>query len=300
MPKSVYSKVLELFGNSTRQKPPQPWKKILGAQICPFTLTKCFKVRKSDADVSIGTCSLRYGRENKDIVICPNRLLERKQVFTDCLHLLRRHEPGNELHIVPEVSIPGGSVDYFLVSAKDGKVKDFVAIEFQTLDTTGTVWPERQRLLKSFGLAVPAADAASIKSFGMNWKMTAKTILVQLHHKVETLEHIGKHFALVIQDHLLEYLQAEFNFNHLRSVRNGDTFHIHAYQLKEAGGAFQIDLQTRLSTDAAGVAQCLGLQAETKIELETIVADLERKLSSKTRFSVVSVPASSRATMPAE
>ncbi len=42
------------------------------------------------------------------------------------------------------------------------------------------------------------------------------------------------------------------------------------------------------------------LQAETKIELETIVADLERKLSSKTRFSVVSVPASSRATMPVE
>jgi len=58
------------------------------------------------------------------------------------------HEPGNELHIVSEVSIPGGSVDYFLVSAKDGKVKDFVGIELQTLDTTGTVWPERQRLLK--------------------------------------------------------------------------------------------------------------------------------------------------------
>src|SRR5436190_37671 len=34
----------------------------------------------------------------------PNRLLERKQVFTDCLHLLTTHEPGNEIHVVPEVS----------------------------------------------------------------------------------------------------------------------------------------------------------------------------------------------------
>ena len=49
------------------------------------------------------------------------------------------HEPGNELHTVPEVSVPGGSVDYFLASVRDGKVKDFVGIELQTLDTTGTV-----------------------------------------------------------------------------------------------------------------------------------------------------------------
>ena len=130
------------------------WRAVVKAQHCPFTDTKCYKVRKSQPSLSIGTCTLRYGAEKKDVVICPNRMLERKQVFMDCMHLLTLHEPGNELHVVPEVSIPGGSVDYFLVSARDGKAKDFVAIEFQTLDTTGTVWPERQRLLKSFGLKV--------------------------------------------------------------------------------------------------------------------------------------------------
>ena len=75
------------------------------------------------------------------IVICPTRLIERGQVFSDCLHLLTTHEPGNELHVVSEVSVPGGSIDYFLVSVRNGKVKDFVGIELQTLDTTGTVWP---------------------------------------------------------------------------------------------------------------------------------------------------------------
>ena len=126
------------------------------------------------------------------IIICPTRLIERRQIFTDCLHLLTTHEPGNELHIVSEVSIPGGSVDYFVVSARDGKVKDFVGVELQTLDTTGTVWPERQRLLKELGL--PRGDFAeeSTKKYGMNWKMTGKTILVQMHHKIQTFEHVNK------------------------------------------------------------------------------------------------------------
>ena len=300
MAKPQSSKILELFGSSTRSKPPKPWKKLVVAQPCPFTLTKCYKIRKSESAISIGTCSVRYGRDNKDIIICPNRLLERKQVFNDCLHLLTRHEPGNELHIVPEVSIPGGSVDYFLVSARNERVKDFVAIEFQTLDTTGTVWPERQRLLKSLWVAVSQSDVDSSKTFGMNWKMTAKTILVQLHHKVETLEHIGKHFALVIQDHLLDYLKGEFNFGHLQSVRSGDTLHVHSYQMTERDGAFRIDLLGRVSTDAAGVAQCLGLLAETKIELETILAELERKISSKTLFSFTSAPAPVHGFMPTE
>ena len=189
----------------------------------------------------------------------------------DCIHLLTLHEPGNELHIVPQVSIPGGNVDYFLVSAKNGKAKDFVGIEFQTLDTTGTVWPERQRLLQSFGIGVMPEDVASNKGFGVNWRMTAKTILVQLHHKVATLEQIGKHLVLVIQDHLLDYLRREFNFGHLKGVRIGDTMHLHAYGLKEQDG-FHIELSARISTDAAGVAVCLGLPAETMVEVKTILA----------------------------
>ena len=57
----------------------------------------------------------------------------------DCLQLLTLHEPGNELHVVSEINLPGGSVDYFLVSAARGKVRDFVGVELQALDTTGTV-----------------------------------------------------------------------------------------------------------------------------------------------------------------
>lgn len=143
------NEVIELFSHSTFEKEKHNWEKIIRDQFCPFLNKKCIKIRKSQPDISIGTCSVTYGNESKPIIICPYRLLEKKQIFTDCLHLLTLHEPGNQLHIVPEVTIPGGSVDYFLVSAKKNKVKDFVGIELQTLDTTGTVWPARQRFLKT-------------------------------------------------------------------------------------------------------------------------------------------------------
>jgi hypothetical protein len=120
----------------------------------------------------------------------------------------------------------------------------------------------------------------------MNWKMTAKTILVQLHHKVQTLEHVGKHFVLVVQDCLLEYFRRQFHFDHLTNVRIGDPMHIHAYAMDEVEGRFQVELVSRLSTDAAGVAKCLGIQAEMKIELDTIVAEIEKKIGPTTRLTV--------------
>lgn len=120
------TKVAELYGASTLQ--PADWKALIKAQHCPFLARKCLKNRKSDAQVTIGTCAMLYGRQQKPMAICPFRLLERNQIFTDCVHLLKLHEPGNELRIVAELSVPGGSVDYCLASVRDGKPRDFVGI----------------------------------------------------------------------------------------------------------------------------------------------------------------------------
>lgn len=166
----VRNKITELFGYAAEIKSGVDWAEVVAEQRCPYLGRKCLKIRKSRPEIAIGTCTVRHGGEDgKGVIICPFRLLERRQVFTDCLHLLTLHEPGNELHIVGEIAIPGGSVDYFLVSANKRRVIDFVGIEFQTLDTTGTVWPERQRFLAMAGLKIRQTDVNSPKSFGMNW-----------------------------------------------------------------------------------------------------------------------------------
>lgn len=282
------NKVVELFGKASDAQGVD-WPNVVAHQHCIFLNKRCYKIRKSDPDTAIGSCTVLYGKEPEPIIICPTRLIERGQIFVDCLHLLTTHEPGNELHLVSEVTVPGGSIDYVLVSAKDGKVRDFVGIELQTLDTTGTVWPERQRLLKDLG--VPRRDDAetSDKSFGMNWKMTAKTILVQMHHKVQTFEHVNRKLVLVVQDKFLAYMTREFRFEHVKNpAAVGDSLHLHSYRMGRADDDnFRLSLAARLSTDADGIATCLGLQAEARVELGQIIATLQAKISPTTLFRPV-------------
>jgi Restriction endonuclease NotI len=278
------TKIIDLFGYDTGAKIQPDWLTVVPAQHCPFVERRCYKIRKSQPEIAIGTCTVEYGKA--PIMICPLRLLERRQIFIDCLHLLTGHEPGNELHVVSEISVPGGSIDYILASIREGKVRDFVAIELQTLDTTGTVWPDRQRFVASKGITgVAQQDLDNPKSFGMNWKMTAKTILVQLHHKIQTLEAVNKHLVLVVQDRLLDYMTKEFTFDHLVNARTSDPMHFHAYRMAVGeGGGHRLSLATRLSTDCDGVAKALGLQNEAKVEIEVIMNSIEQRITDHTRF----------------
>lgn len=309
--------ILELFTVPTARQEVD-WVSVLRRQHCSYLDRKCVKVRKSQAEISIGTCSVRYGANNpKDIVICPHRFLERNQIFMDCIELLTLHQKGNELHKVAEVSVPGGNIDYVLTSVRDGKVVDFVGIEIQTLDTTGTWWTHRQHFLKSVGIAVPEdapqevestdliegteseETAVSIdaigsadsrkgrskktkKGSGMNWKITAKTILMQLHHKVTTFEHLNKHMVVAIQDSFLEYMRKEFSFEHIKNAKLGDSMHFHSYTLTEVQNQPRLRFDSAISTDANGIAACLGLNVSPSVELETIIATLQAKISDRT------------------
>lgn len=281
------NRILELYGTSTRLKEKVDWFSITEQQFCPYLNRICVKSRKSSPNITIGTCSVDYSRKHKWLMICPHRLLEKDKIFFDCLHLLTLHEPGNELHAVQEVKIPGGSVDYFLVSARGAKVKDFVGIELQTIDTTGTVWPERQRFLHKHSIKVNSSDVNSNKTFGMNWKMTCKTILVQLHHKIKTFEAINKHLVLSLQDHLMDYMRGEFQLDHLENARLGDSMHLHTYHFSQTPiGEFRIDLDNRYSTNADGIATSLGLGSSSNVELQAIIELLEEKISDSTLLSI--------------
>jgi hypothetical protein len=172
-----------------------------------------------------------------------------------------------------------------------------ISLELQTLDTTGTVWPERQRFLQEQrslqhqGFSeMPQADLDNSKSFGMNWKMTAKTILVQLHHKIQTFEAVNKHLVLVVQDRLLSYMAKEFSFGHLNDARVADPMHFHPYSLKPTKDGHRLELAKRLSTDTAGIATCLGLQGEAKVDLEVIFKLIEQKLTARTLFNFNEAP----------
>jgi hypothetical protein len=81
-------------------------------------------------------------------------------------------------------------------------------------------------------------------------------------------------------------MQENFNVGHMvEPARKGDSMHFHAYRLDHAkSNDWRLDLTRRLSTDVAGVGQALGLQVSAKVELETILAQLEAKVSNRTLF----------------
>lgn len=283
---NINTRIAEFFNFSTKNKKAD-WNEVLTTQYCGYLNRQCIKIRKSEPGISIGICTVQYGKENQEVIICPHRLIEKSRIFIDCIHLLTLHEPGNDLHVIPEISIPGGSVDYFLVSVRDKKVIDFVGIELQTLDTTGSVWPERQRFLTDLNILKEPKESYG-KAYGMNWKMTAKTILVQLHHKIETFEHLSKHLVLVFQDHLLNYMKREFSFSHINTVpKLGDPMHFHSYKLELGDDQnYHIKLNERLSTDSSGIALAMGLKAEAKVEFEMIIKTLEAKISDNTLLTI--------------
>lgn len=283
--------ITEMFGFNTRAEGVD-WASVLDTQECPFSHKKCFKTRKSEPSISIGTCTVAgscvtsNGRTMAPVMICPNRLTDRQKIFTDCMHLLTKHQPGNDYHLIPEIKIPGGSLDYVLVSAKGRKAVDFVGIELQTLDTTGSVWPARMKALHQLGLAV---DIPPRKSYGMNWKMTAKTILVQMHHKASTFANINRHLVLIVQDPLMAYMQREFNFSHFTDPGDiADTVHFHSYAMQPLDpGQVRSDLMltTRISTDVAGIERCLSLNGEAAVAEDVLLDRISAKLTHLTLFS---------------
>jgi len=62
--------------------------------------------------------------------------------------------------------------------------------------------------------------------------------------------------------------------------------HFHAYSLKNLDKRLKLNLSTRVSTGANGIAACLGLQVSPLVELEVILTTLQSKISTKTLLTV--------------
>ncbi len=282
---SFPKKPLELFTYSPEQLTTDQWREILKSSYCQYLGKKCDKTRKSQPDTSIGTCTVGY--MGNPVIICPRRFLQRRQVFLDTIHLLEGHAPGNQLHVIPEIALPGGSVDYFVVSVQRGAIKDYLALEIQALDTTGSVWPSRQILINE-EIGLPVEGAERDKGYAINWKMSAKTILIQMHHKVKTLELLGKKLVLVLQDVFFNYITQEFASSSLQEAETARSVHFHIYEMTEQEdvGTLSIELVSRLSTTTLGIEQMLGLQADAAVSEESLLTRLSAKISDRTLLTI--------------
>jgi hypothetical protein len=58
------------------------------------------------------------------------------------------------------------------------------------------------------------------------------------------------------------------------------------YCCDKENGSFRLELSSRLSTDASGIAACLDLQTNPRLELEEITKILKTKMSEDTLLTL--------------
>lgn len=169
---------------------------------CPFVEGTCIKKFKSGT-IS-GSCSLKPST-SAPVICCPNRMYaESYKVLLDvaqacfgsearlCRTSDQMQGDGNDVHVFgkrwgKELRLPtrgkGGSyfVDWILALV-DGKrnLKEFVAVEVQTMDTTGSYEAEVNAYYKG---QVPLAASKA----GINWENVSKRILPQIIYKGHVL-----------------------------------------------------------------------------------------------------------------
>lgn len=175
--------------------------------ICPYLNETCEK-QLSDGLVS-GVCSVKPITSGP-VVCCPVRLYANdyrvlhdvaRTAFGPDLRLVpgphaaatarQLHSPvvavfgkrwGKELRLPQKDGVGGYFVDWVLALLRsDGELEEFVAVEVQTIDTTGNYRNGRQALL-SPGRLNPKT------SVGLNWENVSKRILPQLIYKGQVLQ----------------------------------------------------------------------------------------------------------------
>jgi hypothetical protein len=114
--------------------------------------------------------------------------------------------------------------------------------------------------------------------------MSAKTILIQMHHKAGAFEALGKQLLLIVQRSFFDYMSREFRTKQLRDSDARDSIHFYVYDCVQLGGALSLVLRERKSTDVRGIEEMLELGRATEITVEEVIERIRAKMSSARRL----------------
>ena len=175
---------------------------------CPFICSSCTKLLGRDRTIS-GVCAIRQKTVGSPTVICcPNRIYAddykilktiSKMAFGEDLNLYAGrvavaksknengaiavfgHGWGGELRLPQRQGVGSYFVDWVLARLDEkGELKEFTAIEVQTIDTTNSYANAQKRLKKDRSVV---ADTV-----GLNWENVSKRIIPQIIYKGQVLQ----------------------------------------------------------------------------------------------------------------
>jgi hypothetical protein len=207
---------------------------------CPFSSKKCDKKSRL-ISYPMGVCSVQY---NENVVaICPKRFLQDNIVFRD----IADHYFGSlsNLLVFAEARLSGiGSFDFVIVRHKplSSDIEDFVIVEFQTDQTTGT--GKLVEALEDFIQRKRFVEKTY--NFGLNTYDTLKRSFTQILNKGVVLESWGHKIYWVYQETVYRNYVSRYGLESL-DYSPEDTIVFAVYDIVRAAKAYQLS-QTRIES----------------------------------------------------
>ncbi len=255
--------------------------------LCPFVDKVCYKQSRL-IDFPFGVCTAHVNDD--EVALCPRRFLDRDAIFTD----IARHHFNTIANILvfSEIRLVDvGSFDFVMVKHRplSAEIEDFVVVEFQTGQTTGT--GQLVQGLKDF----LAGEKMAYKSygFGLNMYDIWKRTFTQILNKGVIMESWKKRIYWVVQEPVYRNFEERYNLQKIKyDPRHSTVFAL--YDLKRGGDRFDL-LATRKTS--ASIDQLFGaFRNNPNIpSLDTFLAGLKGKIEAEAQVSLhLGVPSKQR------
>jgi len=123
-----------------------------------------------------------------------------------------------------------GNVDFVIADMDSaGNIQQFLSVELQAIDITGSVRSAYTALLSS-------EDLNKKPTYGLNWDNVYKRFVTQLIRKGYFHHHWGTKIVAVVQDVVYKYICERFEFMRSTDVKNATTniiFMAYRYDLQD-------------------------------------------------------------------
>ena len=210
---------------------------------CPFMNEPCDKQSRL-VDYPMGVCSVQYGDDV--VALSPRRFLQDNTVFYDIAdhHFGSRHD----LLLFEELSVPSaqhlGRFDYVMVKHKplSKEIEDFVAIEFQTGQTTGT-----GQLLQALEDFMAGEDIVGRSyRFGLNLADIWKRTFIQILTKGIAFEQWGHKIYWVVQEPIYQDFLTRYHLHGMQYEEEHSTVFV-IYDLRREADVYDL-FRTRIES----------------------------------------------------
>jgi Restriction endonuclease NotI len=187
---------------------------------CPFIQSRCVKRSARYPLDPYPVCSVWKGNSSPPnpltdlICVCPKRFYAVDFLKDVVAHCWPTPAPANA-KVVPEVKMKGfGNVDFVIADVDaDGAIGQFLSVELQAIDITGSVSPAYDSLRA-------ATDLAKRPTYGLNWDNVYKRYVTQLIRKGYFHHHWRSKIVAVIQDQIYQNMTARAQFMRTSNVQD--------------------------------------------------------------------------------